>query len=347
MRWRYNLERSQATALWLFTVAAFVVAMVAVGGATRLTGSGLSITEWKPLHGVIPPLSAAAWAAEFAKYQQIPQYQFVNRGMSLAEFKPLFWWEWGHRLLGRLVGLVFFVPFVVLLVLRQIPRRLIGRCVVIFALGLMQGVVGWWMVASGLSHRISVAPERLATHLGLAFLILSACVWTGLEAWAGRNRSHHAPAGPALVQGSIGLVVLGFGQVLLGALVAGNQAGRVYTDWPLMNGRVIPADYALKGQGLWSILAHNAAAVQFNHRLMGYLLFASVLAFFVAIARSTAAGGAKRLALWLAGAVTMQALIGVLTVRMAAPLGLALIHQLGAAGLLTLAIATAWRIRRV
>ena len=153
-------DRSRPVAIWLFCVAALVLAMVVVGGATRLTGSGLSITEWKPISGVIPPLNHGAWVAEFKNYQRIPQYQFVNRGMSLEAFKAIFWWEWAHRLLGRMIGLVFFAPFVVFLVLRQLPPRLIWRCVVLFALGGLQGLVGWWMVASGLEGRVSVEIGR-------------------------------------------------------------------------------------------------------------------------------------------------------------------------------------------
>lgn len=346
MRWSYNLERSWSTALWLFAVAAFVLMMVVVGGATRLTGSGLSITEWRPITGILPPLSDAGWAAEFAKYQHIPQYQLVNRGMPLGEFKALFWWEWAHRLLGRLVGVVFAVPFLVLLALRRIPRRLIWRCVVIFGLGALQGLVGWWMVASGLATRVSVAPERLAVHLGLALLILMSCVWTGLEAWFGRARAGGVASDPVWVRGGAGLVVLVFIQIMLGALVAGNQAGRIYTDWPLMDGRFFPAAYALKGEGLWNIFAHSQAAVQFNHRMVGYLLFASALAFFVGIAKGRAPDSAKKLAFWLAGAVCLQAMMGVLTLKMATPLALGLLHQLGAAGVLTLALCLAWRVRR-
>jgi cytochrome c oxidase assembly protein subunit 15 len=346
MRWSYSVERSYSTATWLFGVAALVLLMVVVGGATRLTGSGLSITEWRPVTGVLPPISAAGWQAEFAKYQHIPQYQLVNRGMPLGEFKALYWWEWGHRLLARIVGVAFAVPFVILLALRRIPRRLIWRCAFIFGLGALQGLVGWWMVASGLDKRISVAPERLAIHLGLALLVLVACVWTGLEAWFGRARSGSHPADAVWTRGGAGLVVLVFFQIMLGALVAGNQAGRIYTDWPLMDGRFFPATYAAKGEGFWNVLAHSQAAVQFNHRMIGYLLFASVLAYFIGIAKGRAPDGAKRLAFWLAGAVTLQALLGVMTLKMATPLALGLIHQFGATCVLTLAVALAWRVRR-
>ena len=224
MRWSYNLERSYAAAIWLAGVAFLVVLMVVVGGATRLTGSGLSITEWKPVTGVIPPLSEHGWALEFAKYQHIPQYKLVNRGFSLGAFKSLYWWEWTHRLLGRLVGAAILIPMAVLLILRRIPRRLIWRCGVILGLVALEGLVGWWMVASGLEARISVAPERLATHLLLALLIFSVCVWTALEAWFGRTRAAFG-ADQRTIIGSAALVALTFFQIMLGALVAGNQAG--------------------------------------------------------------------------------------------------------------------------
>ncbi|MES2723089.1 MAG: COX15/CtaA family protein, partial [Pseudomonadota bacterium] len=167
-------DRSRPVALWLFAVALLVLAMVVVGGATRLTDSGLSITEWKPVTGALPPMSAGDWNEEFARYREIPQYQQLNKGMSLEAFKAIYWWEWGHRLLGRLVGAAFAIPFAYFLIRRQLPKRLIWRCAVLFALGGLQGAIGWWMVSSGLSQSqlVSVAPERLTVHLGLAFALL-------------------------------------------------------------------------------------------------------------------------------------------------------------------------------
>ena len=179
--------RSRPAAVWLFGVALLVLAMVVVGGATRLTGSGLSITQWKPVAGALPPMTAEAWARDFGLYRATPQYRLVNRGMSLGEFKFIFWWEWAHRLLGRLAGAAFAIPFVVFLAARRLPRRLIWRCGVLLGLGGCRALVGWWMVESGLEARIAVAPERLAIHLGLALLLLGALIWTGLEAWAGRG----------------------------------------------------------------------------------------------------------------------------------------------------------------
>ena len=346
MRWSYNLERSYAAAIWLSGVAFLVVVMVLVGGATRLTGSGLSITEWKPVVGVIPPLSAHGWDAAFSKYQQIPQYRLVNKGISLGAFKSLYWWEWTHRLLGRLVGAAILIPMAVLLFLRRIPRRLIWRCGVILALVALEGLVGWWMVSSGLETRIAVAPERLATHLLLALLIFSVCVWTALEAWFGRARTAFG-ADQRWIIGSIALVVLSFFQIMLGALVAGNKAGQVYTDWPLMAGKFVPTDYAPKGARFWDVFAHSQAAVQFNHRMGGYLLLVLAFAFAIAVWRTPRTlPSIRQLATVMAGVITAQAAWGVMTLRMAAPVGLSLVHQLGAVVVLTTALILAWRIQR-
>ena len=345
MRWSYNLERSQSVAVWLFAVAVLIVAIVIVGGATRLTGSGLSITEWHPVTGAVPPLSEPAWQAEFAKYQHIPQYQFINRGMTLAAFKSIYWWEWTHRLLGRLIGVVFAVPFLIFLVTRTIPRRLIWRCTVILLLGGLQGLVGWWMVASGLSNNVFVAPERLATHLGLALIVFCACIWTGLEAWWGKARVGYGLEGRWRAFGLV-LPGLAFVQSLLGALVAGNHAGQIYNDWPRMNGRWFPEDYALKGQALWKTLFNSQAAVQFDHRIGAYLLFACAIAFAIGVSRARLPAPVRVLSQLLAILVTVQAALGIWTLVSHAPLSLSLVHQVGAVVVLTTATALAWRIRR-
>lgn len=336
-------DRSRPVAIWLFAVAALVLAMVVVGGSTRLTGSGLSITEWKPVTGAIPPLSEAHWESEFTRYKNIPQYQQINRGMTLAEFKGIYWWEWGHRLLGRLIGLVFFVPFVVFMIRREIPRRLMLRLGGLFLLGGLQGLVGWWMVASGLVNRVYVAPERLMIHLGLAFALLGALVWTALDAWAGGARQTlPSPWG----RRGLWLTGLIFFQVLLGALVAGNHAGLIYNDWPLMNGRFFPADYA--GPGVWATVAHSQAAVQLHHRLVAYLLTAAAIAFGVAAWRSSyLARDAKLLGLAVTASVLLQALLGVVTLIAVVPIGLGVAHQVMAAVTLCLAVAFSWRVRRV
>ena len=346
LRWSYNVERSYAVAVWLFVVAASVIALVVVGGATRLTGSGLSITEWRPVTGVLPPLDAAGWAAEFAKYQRIPQYVQVNRGMSLADFQSLYWWEWAHRLLARGVGVVFAVPFLAFLLLRRLPTRLIWRCVVILALGGLQGLVGWWMVASGLAGRVSVAPERLAVHLGLALALYAACLWTGLEAWFGRGRIVYGPE-RRWGWGAPALATLAYAQCLLGALVSGSRAGLIDGDWPLMAGRIFPEGYIATGQGLLGSLLHSLPAVQFNHRIGAYTLLAASYGF-AAITQGNRfmAPPVRGLAWLFAGAVTLQATLGVLTLWAGDPLSLAITHQLGAVAVLSTALVLAWRTRR-
>ena len=336
--------RSRPVAMWLMWVMLVVFTMVVVGGATRLTGSGLSITEWKPVSGIIPPLSHADWAKDFALYQATPQYRQVNAGMSLPEFRSIFWWEWSHRLLGRLAGLVFALPFFILLALRQIPTRLIWRCVILLALGGLQGLVGWWMVKSGLEARVSVAPERLMTHLGLALVLFCALIWTAMEAWSGqaRLRASRTGAWPTVALIFLGLV---FFQCLLGALVAGNQAGLIDNDWPLMNGDLFPAGYAKAS--LWATLAHSQPAVQFNHRMVAYaVVIAAVGVAGTGLNSRILTGQSRALTLAVGVIAALQACLGVATLMLRVPLPLALIHQAGAAILLGLATAMAWRVRR-
>jgi cytochrome c oxidase assembly protein subunit 15 len=336
-------DRSRLAALWLFLVAGVVLAMVVVGGATRLTGSGLSITEWRPVSGALPPLSARAWDHAFALYRQIPQYRLLNRGMTLDQFKSIFWWEWAHRLLGRLLGLAFAAPLILLLALRRLPRRLVSRCVVLFALGALQGLVGWWMVQSGLERRVSVAPERLAIHLSLALLLFSALIWTGLEAWAGPRPKEGQRTNWTIV--SLVLLIGVFCQCLLGALVAGNHAGLIDNDWPLMAGSFVPGDY-WKG-GVWATLAHGASAVQFNHRIVAYVIGASALLIAVTGIGSRAAPSGIRILALAIGVVTLaQILLGILVLLTLVSLPLALLHQFTAALLLATAVAFHWRARR-
>ncbi|HEY2480654.1 MAG TPA: COX15/CtaA family protein [Caulobacteraceae bacterium] len=334
--------RSGVVALWLAVVAALVLAMVVVGGATRITGSGLSITEWKPITGAIPPLGQEAWAHLFRLYQATPQ-GLLNHGLSMAEFHSIFWWEWGHRLLGRVLGVAFLAPFVILLAARRMPRRLVGRCVLLFALGGLQGAAGWWMVKSGLEARTSVAPERLAVHLGLALVLFSATVWTALEAWFGPGEGLH-PRSRGWVWASAGFLAAVFVQCLLGALVAGNHAGLVDADWPLMGGRVFPDGY---WQGnLWGTLAHSLPAVQFNHRVLAYGLVTAGLA----MATTAWGRGAQPLrapTLVIAALLVAQAALGVAALIMTVPLSLAMLHQFTAASLLAAATFLTWRVRRL
>ncbi len=335
-------DRSRPVAAWLFVVAALVLAMVVVGGATRLTVSGLSITQWKPISGVLPPMNATDWGQEFARYKAIPQYAQLNKGMSLEAFKGIYWWEWAHRLLGRLLGVAFAGPFAWFLFRRELPRRLIWRCAVLFVLGGLQGLVGWWMVKSGLADRVLVAPERLMIHLGLAFALLAGLSWTALDAWAGTPRVTVPSPWTRWAFGLMGLIYL---QILLGALVAGNDAGLVYNDWPLMNGALFPKDYA--GPGLWATLAHSQAAVQFHHRIMAYLVLAATLVSVAMAWRSRyLSETAKLLSGVLGGAVVAQALLGIGTLMMHVPIGLAMAHQVMAAILLSVSTAFAWRVRR-
>ncbi len=334
-------ERSRLAAAWLFAVALLVFAMVVLGGATRLTGSGLSITQWRPISGALPPMSQNAWTDDFRLYRATPQFHRVNPTMSLAQFKVIYWWEWAHRLLGRLVGVAFAVPLALLAATRRLPRRLIWPCVGLLGLGGLQGLVGWWMVKSGLEARVSVAPERLATHLGLALVLFAALIWTGLEAWRGppaEVRRDRWSAAFAWLAGGV------LGQCLLGALVAGNQAGFIDNDWPLMAGRLVPDDY-WRGSLLASVL-HGPAAAQFDHRLGAYAMLAAALGLAIAVGRAPAVPLAtRRLAAIFALAVVLQAALGVVTLLAGDPLALAMAHQAGAAVVLALAVVLAWRSR--
>jgi cytochrome c oxidase assembly protein subunit 15 len=312
-------DRSRPVAIWLFIVAAMVFAMVVVGGATRLTDSGLSITQWKPIMGALPPMSDQAWRESFELYKKIPQYQLVNPDMTLEGYKGIFWWEWAHRLLGRTVGVVFAIPFVVFLIRRDIPRRLIWRCAVMLGLGGLQGLVGWWMVSSGLSERVSVAPERLMLHLGLALALFVVLIWTALDAWSGSPRVEERSAWRGWALAFLGAV---FFQSLLGALVAGNDAGLVYNDWPLMN-------------------------VQLHHRLAAYALFVGGVVIGVVAGRDRPlAAGSKAVALAVAIIVALQAGLGIWTLMTGVPIALGVLHQAGAALLLATATVFAWRVRR-
>lgn len=333
-------DQSRSVAIWLWTAAVLVFAMVVVGGVTRLTGSGLSITEWKPIMGALPPMTHADWMEAFDKYKAIPQYQQINAGMSLAEFQGIFFWEWFHRLLGRLIGVVFALPLVVFLLMRKLPRRLIARCVILLGLGGLQGLIGWWMVTSGLSERVDVAPERLATHLGLALIIFMGLIWTGLEAWNGEEHSRSPEGwsrGAALLLGAV------FIQCLLGGLVAGAKAGFVYTDWPLMNGAVFPP--VEWGKGALAFL-HDQALVQFNHRIWAYGLLIGGTVYAVQAWRWRVSEGLGAGAFAVAAALWLQAVLGVITLMHAVPLWLGALHQAGAALVLATATVNLWLVRR-
>lgn len=329
--------------LWLVIVAALVVTTLIVGGATRLTESGLSITEWKPVTGVLPPLTDAHWAAEFDKYKQIPQYRELNRGMSLAEFKTIFWWEWAHRLLGRTIGAVFLIPFLFFLWRGWVGPGLRGRLWLLFGLGALQGAVGWWMVSSGLAGRVSVSQYRLAFHMTLACVIYAAIVWT-----ISRIKPADIVAVPARLRvGGIALLVLTLLQIYLGALVAGLDAGMSFNTWPQIDGALIPsAERLWFEQPLWRNFFDNHLTVQFNHRMMGYLLIAIAVWHLYDTRRSTSDRNLRALASLFVSLLLIQALIGIMTLLYAVPIPLALTHQAMAILLLTLATMQAARLSR-
>jgi cytochrome c oxidase assembly protein subunit 15 len=318
---------------WLLTVAALVFLLVSVGGATRLTGSGLSITEWKPIIGILPPLSEADWHDAFEKYRQIPQYEQVNKGMTLAAFKRIFWWEWTHRFLGRLVGFAFLVPFLALLAAGRIARQLLPRLVGIFALGGLQGLVGWYMVSSGLADRISVSQYRLAVHLGLAILILGALLWVALS--LDEKREERGALAPG--SGWAAITALVFVQILLGALVAGMKAGMGYNTWPLMDGRLVPNGLGIM-QPWYLNLFENAMTVQFNHRMVAYAVALAVAWHAWRTLRASGDARVRGTVIVLACATLLQVLLGIWTLLAQVPLSLGLAHQAGAAALFAICI---------
>jgi len=333
-------RHARVVRLWLLCVAAMIFLTLLVGGATRLTESGLSITQWKPLTGVVPPLSDAAWQAEFNAYRAIPQYKELNHGMSLDQFKVIYWWEWTHRLLARATGAVFLLPFLFFLWRGWVPPRLRIRLWAIFGAGAFLGFVGWWMVASGLagSGRVNVSQYRLAFHLTLACAIYAAVLWT-----AQQITSQPAVGQPARLRiGALGIVVLVLMQIYLGALVAGLDAGLVFNTWPLIDGSFIPEPSRLWFlHPAWRNFFENTLTVQFDHRMMAYCVW--LAAMFHAndawdMRRETAG------ALILAGAVTLQLVLGVVTLLEEAPIELALAHQMAAILVFTIAVVHAERL---
>lgn len=333
--WRLGVSR------WMKILFILVFLMVLVGGLTRLTDSGLSITEWNVIKGAIPPLSDIAWALEFDKYKNIPEYQLQNKGMSLGDFKVIYWWEWGHRQLGRFVGLVWLIGFVYLNLRKKIPNAWKFRMLFVGLLGGLQGAIGWWMVSSGLVGRmVDVASYRLATHLGLAFIILGTLFWfvmrverTDVDLMQSRRRSNLQS-----IRWTSLLLVLAFWQILLGALVAGIDAGRGYIDWPMMNGEFLPSE-SFYYNPLWTNFFENPALVQFNHRILGYVLMAlGIAAWFKSrsIAHRKLRIGFKAILIMMVA----QMVLGIVTVMYAAPWYIAIFHQIGAVVLIVLILQT-------
>jgi len=301
-----------------------VAAMIVLGGATRLTNSGLSITEWAPIRGALPPLSLEAWQSEFQKYQQIPEFMAEHSDMDMAGFKTIYFWEWSHRQLGRLIGLAYALPFFYFLFRRRLPQ---GQTLKFFGIMLLigiQGAIGWWMVASGLvNDRVDVSQYRLATHLGVAFIILGALYWL----W--RNQAENWPRRPLdkmPVKRTAFLAGLVFLQIIAGAFVAGLKAGRTYNTWPLMDGDVIPAGYASMAP-FWRNMFENIGAVQFNHRTLAYIILAVTIWIFITTKRQPRV---RRNMIAFKVVVLWQIILGIYVLLTGDALWLALLHQFSA-----------------
>jgi cytochrome c oxidase assembly protein subunit 15 len=330
---------ARAVRLWLLAAAAMILLTLIIGGATRLTVSGLSIVEWNPVVGVLPPMGEGAWQSEFEKYQAIPQYRKLNQGMSLAQFKVIYLWEWTHRLLARATGAVFLLPFLFFLARGWIPPPLRPRLWLIFAGGAALGVVGWWMVASGIEGTLTkVSQYRLAFHMTLACAIYAAVLWTAQQ--IAPQASGDAPK--RLRLGALAIALLVLVQIYLGALVAGLDAGLKYNTWPTIDGEYLPSlDRLLFIRPLWRNLFENDLMVQFNHRMLAdAILFLALLHGFDAWRLRRALRGA----IILAGAMTLQAALGIVTLLYEAPLALALAHQVAAMLVFTFAIVHAERL---
>lgn len=332
--------------IWLLFICFLILCMVVVGGATRLTDSGLSITEWKPIHGAIPPLNAQEWAEEFEKYKQIPQYKLLNEGMSLSEFKSIFWWEWAHRLLGRVIGLFFFVPLVWFWARGQVSSWLKPRLTFAFLLGGLQGAIGWWMVASGLVNRVDVSQYRLAIHLSVACILFAYLYYLAgvLKRRPDLKNDGWAVFGNGL-WGAYGIVALVLFQLFLGALVAGLNAGLTFNTWPLMDGQIIPEGLLIMSPW-WVNFFENVMMVQFQHRMVAYLLVVVVFAQGVYLMRGDRDYALKSNAGWLMTAIIVQVALGIWTLLGVVPMDRALAHQAVALVVLALAVEQVCLLRR-
>ncbi len=319
---------------WLFVMVVLVMTMIVVGGATRLTNSGLSITEWAPIRGALPPLSEAQWISEFEKYKQIPEFEAEHPDMDMAGFRYIYFWEWAHRQLGRVIGLVYAIPFLILAFRRQLPKgRAFTYTAILFLIGL-QGAIGWWMVYSGLQEgMIAVSQYRLATHLGMAFIILGLLIWLFLDA---RRKGDRITGGGILAPTLLGAT---FVQIVLGAFVAGTQSGKTYNTWPLMDGDFVPAGYFIQDPAIRNLF-ENPAAIQFNHRTLAYV----ILALFIVLVWRMWKEKTLRLPILIVGGFLIwQTILGIWTLLSAAPLSLALKHQASAVYLF---VAMVWLVYR-
>lgn len=330
--------------MWLLACCAVVFAIVVVGGITRLTHSGLSIVEWQPIVGTVPPLTEQAWSDAFGQYQQTPEYRQVNAGMSLSEFKQIFWWEYVHRLLGRLMGLAFLLPFLYFLARRMIDRPFAMKLVGIFLLGGLQGALGWYMVQSGLVDEPRVSPFRLTAHLGLAFLIYAAMLWIALGVLMPRARAVTDPALRGVRRGSALVVGAIFVAALSGGMVAGTRAGLAYNTFPLMNGHWMPPEI-LTLDPWWENLFHNLATVQFDHRVMALLLTILIPWFCWRTWRVAPMRRVRCACALLLAALALQVAFGIGTLLLAVPIVLGAAHQAGALLLFTAALVLDYELR--
>lgn len=336
---RPSHPRPAALARWLWAVALLVIIVVAVGGITRLTESGLSITEWRPVSGVLPPLNEADWIAEFEKYKQIPEYKEINLGMSLAAFKAIFFWEWLHRILGRAVGMALVVPLIWYAWRRAIPAGYGWRLLALAALVGLQGAIGWWMVASGLEYRTDVSHFRLAAHLLTALFLLAGLVWTACDL---RALAQDSAARPARLTGFAGgVIAVLFIQLLLGAWVAGLNAGYVASSWPMMNDHFVPEGIDWSG-GAWLALTNDPFLIHFLHRWWSWVAALALLL----LARTLWRRGASAEALLLVAVVVAQMLLGILTVVTGVSMWIAVLHQVTGALLVAIAAAALHRLGR-
>ncbi|NNE57876.1 MAG: COX15/CtaA family protein [Hellea sp.] len=335
-----SLHLDKGLIRWLMVMVLLVIAMIVLGGATRLTNSGLSITEWEPIKGAFPPLSLEQWQAEFEKYKQIPEFAAENSDMKLQGFKSIYFWEWAHRLLGRIIGLAYALPLFFFLIKSRIPSGKRFRFVAILLLIGLQGFIGWWMVASGLTdNRVDVSQYRLAIHLGLAFIILGFLYWTLKDLRQGWGFRRDIPASPIL--GGV-IATLVFCQIIAGALVAGTKSGKIYNEWPLMDGKLIPNDYFFL-KPFWLNFGENSAAVQFNHRLLAYIIFGLAIIFWLRVRKITKIRAKALMFLIL---IFTQMALGIWTLLQVAPLNLSLAHQFLAVFVFLSAIGL-WRGSRI
>lgn len=331
-----SLEYNRQVAVWLLFCAAVIFGMIVLGGVTRLTGSGLSMVEWSLVMEVIPPLTEQAWLEVFEKYKQFPEYQLVNRGMELSEFKRIFAYEYAHRMLGRFIGIIFFFPLVYFIWKKRIAGQHLPKLVILFLMGGAQGLLGWYMVKSGLVDVPRVSQYRLVSHLGLAVIIYGFMLWVALDLlYPGQQME--TKAGPAFKWSAFGISAVIFVMILSGGLVAGIFAGHAYNTFPLMHGRFFPVGlYGL--EPAWRSIFEDITTVQFNHRMIAYLLIVLIVGFFVAAMRAGFSGRARMACFALLGALAVQVSLGIATLLLVVPVPLAAAHQAGAVLLLSASI---------